>query len=247
MICVASSKHRSMRLARIWNSRSPGVETAWRAPARISRNGCSSAGRGAPNSRSHASEPNPMTQERPASRSRNSTARNRPARSPQNERTVARLSGPGLIVTTRKIAARVSGAATGCATARTSPAASGAVIGSDSIDGSPWRERAICTLKTAPDSRAQVGGKITIACRRTSMPPAQPDRALAMDDGLVCRQLRPVRRPADRLIFARHREASQAVRERPLHAPREEVFFAGYDPGKGRRQGRTSRACCSEG
>ena len=31
MICVASSKHRSMRLARMWNSRSPGVETAWRA------------------------------------------------------------------------------------------------------------------------------------------------------------------------------------------------------------------------
>ena len=37
-----------MRLARMWNSRSPGVETAWRAPARISRNGCSSAGRGGP-------------------------------------------------------------------------------------------------------------------------------------------------------------------------------------------------------
>ena len=46
MICVASSKHRSMRLARMWNSRSPGVATAWREPARISRNGWSSAGRG---------------------------------------------------------------------------------------------------------------------------------------------------------------------------------------------------------
>ena len=93
MICVASSKHRSMRLARMWNSKSPGVETAWRAPARISRNGCSSAGRGGPKSRSHASDPNPMTQERPPSRSRNSTARTSAARSPQNERRVARLLG----------------------------------------------------------------------------------------------------------------------------------------------------------
>ena len=30
MICVASSKHKSMRFARMWNSKSPGVETAWR-------------------------------------------------------------------------------------------------------------------------------------------------------------------------------------------------------------------------
>ena len=30
MICIASSKHRSMRFARMWNSKSPGVETAWR-------------------------------------------------------------------------------------------------------------------------------------------------------------------------------------------------------------------------
>src|SRR5262249_52997982 len=102
--------------ARIWNSRSPGVETAWCGPARISRNGWSSAGRGFPNSRSHASDPIPITQERPASRSRNSTARINPARSAQNDRTTARLSGPGFIVTTRKIAARVSGADTGCAT-----------------------------------------------------------------------------------------------------------------------------------
>ena len=48
MICVASSKHRSIRFARMWNSKSPGVETAWRVPARISRNSCSSAGRGNP-------------------------------------------------------------------------------------------------------------------------------------------------------------------------------------------------------
>src|SRR5262249_4749755 len=37
--------------------------------------------------------------------------------SAQNDRTAARLSGPGFIVTTRKIAARVSSADTGCGTA----------------------------------------------------------------------------------------------------------------------------------
>ncbi len=119
MICIASSKHRSIRFARMWNSKSPGVETAWRAPARISRNTCSSAGRGGPKSRSHASDPKPTTQERPPSRSRNSTARNSAARSPQNDRRVARLSKPGFTVATRKIAARVSGAATGCGNGRT--------------------------------------------------------------------------------------------------------------------------------
>ena len=75
MICVASSKHRSMRLARMWNSRSP----AWR-PRGACRRG--SRGTGAappaaasPNSRSQASDPIPMTQDRFASRSRNPTAR----------------------------------------------------------------------------------------------------------------------------------------------------------------------------
>ena len=63
MICVASSKHRSMRLERMWKTTSPGVETAWRAPERISRKGCSSAGRGEPKRRSQASEPMPMMQE----------------------------------------------------------------------------------------------------------------------------------------------------------------------------------------
>ena len=87
-----------MRFARMWNSKSPGVETAWRLPARISRNECSSAGRGSPKSRSHALDPKPMTQERPPSRSRNSTARNSAARSPQNDRRIARLSEPGFIV-----------------------------------------------------------------------------------------------------------------------------------------------------
>ena len=70
-----------------------------------------------PNNRSHASDPIPITQDRPASRSRNSTARIKAGRSAQNDRTAVRLSGPGFIVTTRKIAARVSGADTGCATA----------------------------------------------------------------------------------------------------------------------------------
>lgn len=126
--CVASSKHRSMRLARMWNSKSPGVETAWRAAERISRKGCSSAGRGGPKRRSHASDPNPRTQESPPSRSRNSTARTSAARSPQNERTMARFSDPRLSVATRKMAARVSGAATACARAGNAPAASGVLV-----------------------------------------------------------------------------------------------------------------------
>src|ERR1700730_5037123 len=117
IICAAISKQRSIRFARIWNSRSPGVETAWCWAPRISRNGWSPAGRGSPNSRSHASDPIPITQERPASSSRNSTARINAGRSAQNDRTAARLSRPGFIVTTRKIAARVSGADTGCARA----------------------------------------------------------------------------------------------------------------------------------
>ncbi len=137
MICAASSKHKSMRFARMWNSKSPAVATAWRPAARISRNACSSAGRGAPKSRSHASDPNPMTQERPPSISRNSTARNSAARSPQNARTVSRCSGPGFIVRTRKMAARVKGAATDCASARTPCAASGFCTESESIERIP--------------------------------------------------------------------------------------------------------------
>src|SRR6185312_2397782 len=63
MIRVASSKHRSMRMARIWKNRSPGVETAWCCPL-ISRNECRTAGRGFPKNRSHASDPKAMTQDR---------------------------------------------------------------------------------------------------------------------------------------------------------------------------------------
>ncbi len=72
------------------------MATAWRAPARISRKGCSSAGRGCPKSRSHASEPIPMTQESWPSTSRNPTARTSAARSPQSERTAARLLAAGV-------------------------------------------------------------------------------------------------------------------------------------------------------
>ena len=89
--------------------------------------------RGVPKSLSHASDPKPMTQERPPSMSRNSTARTSAARSPQNDRMVARPSGPGLMVTTRKMAARVSGAATGCATRRVLPATSDVLVGTDAI------------------------------------------------------------------------------------------------------------------
>ena len=39
IISVAISKQMSVRFARMWNNRSPGVETAWRGPAWISRNG----------------------------------------------------------------------------------------------------------------------------------------------------------------------------------------------------------------
>ena len=119
------------------------METAWRAPARISRKGCSSAGRGCPKRRSHASDPNPMTQESPPSRSRNSTARTSAARSPHNERRVARFSGPGLSVATRKIAARVSGAATACARAGDLRAASGVFVGSGFIGYCPCDMRGI--------------------------------------------------------------------------------------------------------
>ena len=60
MSCEASSKHRSMRSARMWKKRSPGVAGAQRGPLRSSRKGCSSAGRGAPNSR-----PRSRTRSRP--------------------------------------------------------------------------------------------------------------------------------------------------------------------------------------
>src|ERR1700722_17463935 len=57
-----------------------------------------------------------MMQESPPSMLRNSTAPKIPLRSPQNDRSIARVSLPGFSVTTRKIAERESGATIGCAT-----------------------------------------------------------------------------------------------------------------------------------
>src|SRR6476469_6348160 len=92
--------------------RSPDVATAWRGPDLNSRNGCSSAGRGSPNSLSQASDPIPITQERLPSISRKPTARTSAGRPLQNDRTAALLVVPGLMVTTRKIAARVKSCTT---------------------------------------------------------------------------------------------------------------------------------------
>ena len=117
MICVASLETQVVAIGANMKEqiarRGDGVARAGRESR--GRDGAP-LGRGAPKSRSQASEAIPITQERPASRSRNSTARTRSAKSAQNERTAPRLSSPGFIVTTRKIAARVSGADTGCAT-----------------------------------------------------------------------------------------------------------------------------------
>lgn len=118
-----------------------------------------SAGRGGPKSRSHASEPNPITQERFPSKSRNPTARNSAARSPQNDRRVARVSLAGFSITTRKIAARVSGAATGCEPARKPATALGALFGSDSIACHPGRVRGISRFEISPSPRLRKIGR----------------------------------------------------------------------------------------
>src|SRR5215472_9485371 len=151
MICAANSKQRPSGSARMWNKTSPGVARAWRVPAWISRNGCNSAGRGSPKSRSHAADPNDMTQERFWSASRNPTARNSAARSPHSDRTAATLSSPGLIVTTRKIAARVSGAATSCGFALEVPAAAGVFIGSNSVGWWVVYLGEACQIACSPD------------------------------------------------------------------------------------------------
>src|SRR5579872_1293534 len=114
---------------------SPGVATACRLPDRISLKGCSFAGRGAPNTRSHASDPIPITHESPASISRNPTARRSAERSGQNPRITRRASGSELRVTTKKIAARASGAATGCAIPRTPFPPTGEIVEVDDIAG----------------------------------------------------------------------------------------------------------------
>ncbi len=102
MIWPASSKHGYSRPARIWNSRSPGVDTARCRGPISSRNGCSSAGRGPPNSRSQAVEPMPATQLSLSSGTRNPTARCSAGRLESRSRATG--SPPGSIVTTRKIA-----------------------------------------------------------------------------------------------------------------------------------------------
>jgi hypothetical protein len=146
----------SATAASVWNSKSPGVETACLAPERISRKTCNSAGRGAPKRRPHASEPNPTTQERLPSRSRDSTARTSVARSRQKERRVARLSEPGLSVATWKIAARVSGAATACARTGNLPAAD-VLIGSVSIGcHRGWSPQISPSKNAALDSRLKL-------------------------------------------------------------------------------------------
>ena len=48
----------------MWNSRSPGVDGAWWRGPSSAMNGCSSAGRGPANNRSHASEPIEVTTDR---------------------------------------------------------------------------------------------------------------------------------------------------------------------------------------
>src|SRR5262245_29668349 len=73
-----------------------------------------------------------MMQERSSSAARKPTARRSAERSAQSERTGARFSSPGLIVTTRKIAARVSGEETVCETATAGADARG-LMGSDAI------------------------------------------------------------------------------------------------------------------
>ncbi len=122
-----------MRWARMWNRMSPGVAIAWRIPDPNSRNGCNSAGRGAPNSRSQTCDPNAMTQDKLPSRSRNPTARNRALRSAHTDRAAVSASGPGSTVTTRKIAARVSSIDNSCVSARGPATAPGTVIRLDSI------------------------------------------------------------------------------------------------------------------
>src|SRR5712671_4032955 len=112
MTWLANSKHTSIRSCRRWKSRSPGVETARCTVPASSRNGCSSAGRGPENSRSHAAEPIPATQASGASGTRNPTDRCSPAQSASRSLTAS--SPPGSMISTMKIAAAVSGASTGC-------------------------------------------------------------------------------------------------------------------------------------
>ena len=106
----SSSKHMSARLARMWNSKSPGVATAVCAGPRISANGRSCAGRrGCPN-RSQAALPIATLHDSRPCKSRNPTVRSSPPISAITPRTLRTASAVPPIDTTRNIAARDSGA-----------------------------------------------------------------------------------------------------------------------------------------
>src|SRR5690242_6835900 len=184
MTWPANSKHTSIRSCRIWKSRSPGVETArWTVPA-SSRNGCSSAGRGPENSRSHAPEPMPATQASGASGTRNPTARCRPAQSASRSRTAS--SPPGSIISTRKIAAAVRGASTGCGSGSGSGRATAGTC-DHSVTNRPSRSAAsFPEAKVSPTGARGSGGAGTRLVRYESRrgrsaallphPPAPPER-----------------------------------------------------------------------
>ncbi|MNV91498.1 hypothetical protein D3C71_1859980 [compost metagenome] len=86
------------------SSRSPGVDTATRAPSPNTRNGCRDAGRGWPNSASQALEPNAQTQDRFCWGARVPTVRVKVATSAHQPRTVSAAAAPGFSVATMNIA-----------------------------------------------------------------------------------------------------------------------------------------------
>ncbi|OOK70488.1 dyp-type peroxidase domain protein [Mycobacterium kansasii] len=90
----------------------PGVAGAvCRGPCSAT-NGCSFAGRGPENNRSHACEPIEVTADRFLPGSRNPIARTNPEMSANPSCTA--VSPPSSMMATRKIAAGVSGARMGC-------------------------------------------------------------------------------------------------------------------------------------
>ncbi len=131
----SSSKHMSARLARMWNSKSPGVATAVCAGPRISANGRSWAGRrGCPN-RSQAALPIATLHDSRPCKSRNPTVRSSPPISAITPRTLRTASAVPPIDTTRNIAARDSGAKMLCGSIGTRSEES--TIGNDSPQDLP--------------------------------------------------------------------------------------------------------------
>ena len=165
MICVAISKQRSMRLARMWNIRSPGVETAWRSrganlPERVQFRRPRRPEEAVPRV-----GPDPHDAGESCFQvAKFYGAQNQLARSPQNESSVARLSGPGLSVATRKMAARVSGADTGCATADNVVANSDVLFGSGFINA-PLRLNCNHTKSGAQQYCAFGQPEVSVNCR----------------------------------------------------------------------------------